>query len=76
MSEEHHDPLNPSVFLTLEDVRRALALRDFDVLAAWQRMAPRPRPLQRPPDREGNAKPAGVLILLYPLNGVLTFVLT
>ncbi len=61
---------------TLEDVCQALALSGFDATAAWQRMAPRPRSMQRPPNLEGEARNAGVLILLYPLDDVLAFVLT
>jgi 8-oxo-dGTP pyrophosphatase MutT (NUDIX family) len=61
---------------TLDDVRRALALTGFDHVAAWLRMAPRFRPLERPGDQPGVARNAGVLILLYPHNGALTFALT
>lgn len=61
---------------TLDDVRRALALTDFDNVAAWMRMAPRFRPLERPEDLSGTARLAGVLILLYPHAGALTFALT
>jgi len=61
---------------TLDDVRRALALPGFDHVAAWLRMAPRRRPLERPDDQAGQARLAGVLILLYPRQGALTFALT
>jgi 8-oxo-dGTP pyrophosphatase MutT (NUDIX family) len=67
---------NPIPNPTLDDVRRALALADFDVEAAWQRMVPRPRAMRRPSGLKGEARRAGVLLLLYPLNGVLTFPLT
>lgn len=65
-------PFNP----TLDDVRRALALSDFDVEAAWLRMAPRLRQNRRPENLNGAARPAGVLLLLYPVDSVLTFYLT
>lgn len=35
-----------------------------------------PRHMTRPPHLKGEAKQAGVLVLLYPLGGALTFVLT
>jgi 8-oxo-dGTP pyrophosphatase MutT (NUDIX family) len=65
-------PVSP----TLSDVRRALALDPFDVLSAWLKMAPLPRPLDRPDDKPGSARPAGVLLLLYPHQDQLTFALT
>jgi len=51
--------------ITLEDVRRALALEGFDPLLAQARMAPRPRAVHRP-EIPGTAKLAGVLVLLFP----------
>jgi 8-oxo-dGTP pyrophosphatase MutT (NUDIX family) len=57
-------------------VRQALALPGFNHVRAWLRMAPNPRPLYRTPGRPGAARPAGVLLLLYPLDGALTLVLT
>ena len=61
---------------TLHDVRHALALEPFDVLEAWQAMAPIDRPLRKPPEVTGRAHPAGVLLLLYPGIDGLTFALT
>lgn len=61
---------------TLSDVRRALALPDFDVLAAWKRMFPSLRPVEHPSETNSQARPAGVLLLLYPSHDVLTFTLT
>lgn len=62
--------------LTLEDIRRALALPDVDAGAAWLRMAPRRANLKFPPMPEGGT-PAAVLLMLYPGPGeALTFVLT
>lgn len=63
--------------LTLAEVRRALALPDFDQGAAQLaqlRMAPRPRPI-RPPSKPGQPRQASVLLLLYPHDGDLSFVL-
>jgi 8-oxo-dGTP pyrophosphatase MutT (NUDIX family) len=63
--------------LTLADVRRALALVDFDVEAAWGRMFPRPaRDLHHSLYQEGTGRPASVLVLLYPVEGDWWFVLT
>lgn len=62
--------------ITLDDVQRALTLADFDHEAAWQRMAPTSRNMQRPPAKPGSARSAGVLLLLYPHSDGLTFVLT
>ena len=61
---------------TLDDVRRALGIPAFDHEQAWRRMAPQPRPVQRPGTLPGEPRPAGVLLLLYPLSGELGFVLT
>ncbi len=61
---------------TLNDVRRALSIPAFDHEQAWRRMAPRPRAVQRPDTLPGEPRPAGVLLLLYPLGGALGFVLT
>ncbi len=62
---------------TLDDIRRALTLSGFDHLDAWLRMAPRPHhalhDLDGSPDQ---GRTAGVLVLLYPVGGRLTFVLT
>jgi 8-oxo-dGTP pyrophosphatase MutT (NUDIX family) len=60
----------------LDDVRRALALAEFDHESAWLRMAPRGRQFERSEDQPGAARLAGVLILLYPHDGALTFALT
>lgn len=61
---------------TLDDVRRALELPSFDHERAWRLMAPRPRGLRRSPNRPGAARAAAVLLLLYPHDGELSFVLT
>jgi 8-oxo-dGTP pyrophosphatase MutT (NUDIX family) len=68
--------ISPSTTPTLDDVQRALTLPNFDPISAQLKMAPRPRPIRRPDHLLGQAKIGGVLILLYPLNGELTFVLT
>ncbi len=61
---------------TLTDVQRALTLEPFDILSAWQAMAPIDRPLQKPPEAKNTTRPAGVLVLLYPGTDGLTFALT
>jgi 8-oxo-dGTP pyrophosphatase MutT (NUDIX family) len=60
--------------ITLDDVRRALTLPGFDAVAAQQRMAPTPRPFRRT-GLAGQPQLAGVLIVLYPVDSILTFVL-
>lgn len=62
------------ISITLEHVRAALALPDFDVDAARLHMAPEGRRMI--PASPATAKPAGVLILLYPGGAGLRFVLT
>jgi 8-oxo-dGTP pyrophosphatase MutT (NUDIX family) len=54
------------IVVQLEQVRAALALENFDVLAAQRRMAPQPRSLRRSRNRPGQPRQAGVLVLLYP----------
>jgi len=64
--------------ITLELVRAALALHPpfFDVYAAQRRMAPATRPLRRADNAPGEPRLAATLLLLYPVDGVLHFVLT
>lgn len=59
--------------ITLEQVRSALALSNFDHEAAHARMSPMPRPIVRDPDLPGEPKQAAVLILLYLHQGQLYF---
>ena len=60
--------------ITLDHVRSALALRDFDSGAALQRMAPAPRGWQK---RDYPPHPAAVMILIYPgHDGILCLALT
>ena len=61
---------------TLDDVQNALNLPDFDYEHAWWRMVPRSRIMRRPPEKPGSARPAGVLLLMYPQAECLHFVLT
>lgn len=61
--------------ITLNDVRAALTLDDFDPSAAQMRMAPMVRPPS--PERVGAPpREAGVLVLLYPHENELSIVLT
>ncbi len=61
--------------VSLEQVRAALALQDFDALAAQRRMAPQPRVLRRSATHPGTPRQASVLLLLYPSQGQLAFAL-
>jgi 8-oxo-dGTP pyrophosphatase MutT (NUDIX family) len=60
----------------LEQVHAALALADFDALAAQRQMAPQPRVLRRSTTLPGQPRQASVLVLLFPTDAGLTFVLT
>lgn len=57
------------MMLTLEAIRQALALPNFDPLPFQLRLAPSPRPLRRPADRAGHVRLGAVLALLYPWEG-------
>ncbi len=61
--------------LTLDSVRAALALSDFDAQTAQLRMAPTTRPMLRADDQANGPKLAAVLILLYPVESELKFAL-
>jgi 8-oxo-dGTP pyrophosphatase MutT (NUDIX family) len=68
-------PFNRSV----ESIRRALTLSEFDAKSAQRLMSPRPRVIRRPATREGSPRCGGVLLLLFPSEdstGELSFVLT
>lgn len=60
--------------ITLDDIRTALDLPDFDVVTAQQPMIPATRRMY--PDKGENSRQAGVLVLLYPCDDELRFVLT
>jgi len=62
--------------ISLQHVRAALALTDFDALAAQRRMAPQSRPLQRSEGAPDTPRQASVLMLLFPVGDELTLVLT
>src|SRR5579864_8707575 len=59
--------------VALDDVRKALALPAFDHAAAQKLMAPRPPRAMRRGDLPGSPRLAAVLVLLFPVDGVLTF---
>ena len=61
---------------TLDDVKIALTLPDFDAAAAQRKMAPVTRPIRRPDAQPGQARLGGVLILLYCYQQELYLVLT
>jgi 8-oxo-dGTP pyrophosphatase MutT (NUDIX family) len=54
--------------ITLDDVRAALSLVDFDAVAAHMHMAPNPRGIRTPSGT--SPRQAGVLVLLYPDDGL------
>lgn len=62
--------------VSLKHVLTALALEDFDPLAAQRLMAPVPRALRRSDQQSGKARRASVLVLLYPADAGLALVLT
>lgn len=62
--------------ISLGDVERALHLPAFDVLRAQREMAPTARAFTRMPEKPGQPRRGGVLVLLYPLKGQLAFTLT
>jgi 8-oxo-dGTP pyrophosphatase MutT (NUDIX family) len=64
-----------SLSLTLEHVRAALALPDFDVDAAWRPMHLRPNPRPRFPPPDARTREAGVLVAVYPTGAGLTTLL-
>ncbi|MFO7661661.1 MAG: CoA pyrophosphatase [Chloroflexota bacterium] len=61
---------------SLNEVRSALALPDFDGFAAQRRMAPSTRPVGRFESRSGGPRLGGVLLLLYCADDEVTLVLT
>lgn len=61
--------------ISLDHVRAALALPNFDVEAARMRMTPQSRTYPRPTAPADNSCPAAVLALLFPLSGELALVL-
>ncbi len=63
------------VNITLNHVRDALALENFDVVDAQLCMAPQARPIRRPANMSGQARRASVLVLLFPTSAGLSLVL-
>jgi 8-oxo-dGTP pyrophosphatase MutT (NUDIX family) len=51
--------------ITLDHIRAAVALENFDASAAQRRMAPEARAMHRGSQHEGNPRRASVLILLF-----------
>lgn len=60
----------------VQTIIEAMNLVGFDGLAAQRRMMPVARPIRRPAEMGGQARQGAVLLLLYPKNGHLHFVLT
>ncbi len=61
---------------TLDDVRAALSLPDFDGFGAQRRMMPAGRPVGRAGEGAAAPRLGGVLLLLYCVDGKLHLVLT
>lgn len=68
--------MGPNVNVSLPAVKRALSIHEFDFQWAQRQMAPRPRAMQRALSKPGNPRLGGVLLLLYPFQAHLNFVLT
>lgn len=62
--------------ITVEDIKRALQLTDYEVHSGQARMAPNPRGVRAKPDPNNPPREAGVLVLVFPDNGDLNIVLT
>jgi len=62
--------------VTLQDIRRALALPSFDVQAAHQMMMPQARLRDRASNLRGKPRVGSVLLLLYCRDGEMHLVLT
>ncbi len=62
--------------ISLDDIRAALAVENFDVLAAHRSMVPMARNNKRPSNLEGSARVGAVLLLLYCKQESLHIVLT
>ena len=61
---------------TIQDIKQALSLVDFDAYSAHKKMTPTSRESKRQPGKPGQVRLGGVLILLYPIHGELQLVLT
>lgn len=64
------------MIITLDDLKRALQLPQFDALTAQMRMSPTPRGLRPQPTADDPPREAGVLVLVYPEQENLNIVLT
>ena len=62
--------------ITIFDVRRALAINDFNALQAQLKMTPTERPVQRPVSHTGEVRLGGVLALFFLKNEQLHLILT
>lgn len=61
---------------TIQDVKQALSLADFDTDSAQKKMTPSSRESHREPGKSGKVRLGSVLVLLYPIHGELQLVLT
>lgn len=61
---------------SLTEIEQALRLPGFDGATAQSKMAPAPRPSQRPRGKTGQSRLGGVLLLLYCRESELSLILT
>jgi 8-oxo-dGTP pyrophosphatase MutT (NUDIX family) len=64
------------MIFSIQDVKQALSLNDFDAYSAQKMMTPATRASQRPQNLSGRARLGGVLVLLFYKEGELHLVLT
>jgi 8-oxo-dGTP pyrophosphatase MutT (NUDIX family) len=69
-------PTTMTTTCSLDDVRAALSLPDFDGFGAQRRMMPAARPVGRDTGRPGQPRLSSVLMLLYCVDDELNLVLT
>jgi len=68
--------MEKEVSYTIQEVKQALRLPEFDAWSAQMKMTPSGRENHRRPEKPGSARLGGVLVLLFPIDGELQLVLT
>jgi len=61
---------------TIQDLKKAMSLVDFDAYSAQKKMLPSARERYRHDGKPGQVRLGGVLLLIYPIDGELQLVLT
>jgi 8-oxo-dGTP pyrophosphatase MutT (NUDIX family) len=59
-----------------ENLKNALAIKEFDAIKSQNIMAPSPRASVRPPEKKGSPNQGSVMLLLYNKNNSLNILLT